>query len=140
MLTSTGFSVPTLQEIRDDLGVLARARIASDLDLSDYSVVGQLLGIIAEELHTHWLTERDIWASQNISSATGQSLTELCALTGTIREGARASTVLLTLTLDPGVTVTAGTQLRVPGSTTAVWQTTATVSYTHLTLPTNREV
>jgi Baseplate J-like protein len=121
-LLSTGYEVQTLADIRAELDADARARISATLDVSDFSVAGKLLGIVAERERALQLQMRDVWQSYRAEGASGVSLKSLCALTGTIARVAEASTVELSFTLAAGVSVAAGSQFRVPGDTVTVWQ------------------
>lgn len=118
-LTPTGFTIPTLDEIRSALATDLRARLGPTLDTSDYSVMGQIVGILAERLHELWLGERDIYAAFVPGSATGQALANLSLITGTIKRGATFSRVTGTVNLNAGVTLPAGSQARVPGAPVA---------------------
>jgi hypothetical protein len=127
-LSPTGFSVRTLQEIRDSLAADARARIDPTLDVSDNAAFGRLLGIWSERILALEQSLRDVWQSYRVEGATGVSLRSLGALTGTLPEAASYSSVTLSFTLQAGVTVAALSEFRVPGDTVTVWATQATVT------------
>lgn len=109
-LTSTGFIAPSLEEIGDAIRNTLRSLFGPSLDLSDGSVLGQLVGILAERLADLWDLGEHLNSSMDPDQATGVNLDALCALSGTIRDGARASTVTLTLTGTPLSTVPAGSR------------------------------
>lgn len=125
-LTPTGFTVPTIDEIRAELSAAGLARIGADLDTSDYSVFGQLAGIQAEQLQRLWLAARDVYAAFQPGSAAGVSLTSLASLTGTVRQLERLGVLTLAVTLQPGDTLPAGSQARQPGNDQVAWATRTT--------------
>lgn len=115
-LSETGFSIPTIQEIQDDLASLVKSRISQAIDTTENSVIGELLGIFAERLHELWVGERDVYNSFTVGGATGQSLTNLSLLTGVLRLPATKSRVTATVSLTAGTILPVGSEARVPGS------------------------
>lgn len=113
-LTAAGFSAMTLAEIRADLNARVWAAFGATLDLSDRSLEGQLVGILAERLAALWELAEAVNSAMDIDAATGAALDSLAMLTGTLREGARPSRVTLTLTGTAATTVAAGSLARVP--------------------------
>lgn len=126
-LTSTGFVVKTLSEIRDEINALLRTAFGPAVDVSDGSLLGQLAGIFAERESTVWELAEAINASQDPDAATGARLDALCALTGTQRLAAAASTVTLHLTGTNATIVPSGSRATVTG-TGAKFATTASAT------------
>lgn len=118
-LTDTGFDIPTIQEIQDEISSLVKARISTAIDTTQYSLMGQLIGIFAEREYLLWVGARDVYNSFTASGATGQSLTNLAELTGVVRLSATKSRVTATVSLTAGTTLPAGSEARVPGSATS---------------------
>lgn len=109
----TGLHPQTLQEIRDELGASATnptTGIDPDLDVSDNGVFGRLFGRMADR---EYELQQQIVAVYNDLGigATGQGLTRLSLITGTIRRRQIFTTTDLSLTLAPGTTVDAGAQV-----------------------------
>jgi uncharacterized phage protein gp47/JayE len=115
-ITPEGFSVPTIQELIDDTAQRARDAIDPALDTGPTSVIGEIIGIVEERAHEVIVGERDVYVAFTPGGSTGISQTQLSAITGTIREDATFSVVGITLNLNAGVTVLAGSQVRVPDS------------------------
>jgi uncharacterized phage protein gp47/JayE len=113
-LTSAGFAAMTLADIRADLNARVWAAFGATLDLSDRSLEGQLVGIVAERLAALWELAEAVNSAMDIDAASGAALDALAMLTGTLRRGAAPSRVTLTLTGTPATTVPAGSIARVP--------------------------
>lgn len=109
-LTSTGFVSETLETIRAAIDSELQDVFGDSVDLSDGSVLGQLVTIVAERLVTLWELAEAINSSQDPNEATGPSLDSLSFLTGTIRLPATASTTTLTLTGTPTTIVGAASE------------------------------
>lgn len=109
-LLSTGFVPKSLEVIRDEINTELRTTFGDSLDLTDGSLIGQFIGIIAEREALLWELGEAINSSQDPDNATGTGLDSLSALTGTLREQATPSTVVLTLTGTPGTIVASGSK------------------------------
>jgi uncharacterized phage protein gp47/JayE len=131
-LTLTGFTPKTFEEIREDINDRLRTAFGPSIDLSDGSILGQIVAIVSEDLAELWELAETVNASQDPDSATGARLDALCALTGTQRESATASTVTLTLTGTNATVVPVGSQASVTG-TEETFETTAEVTLATLT-------
>jgi uncharacterized phage protein gp47/JayE len=70
-----------------------------------------------------WLAARDVWQAFTPAGASGVSLTQLSLITGTLREDETRSRVTATLNLNAGITVPAGSRVRVVTDETAVFET-----------------
>lgn len=127
-LTSTGFAIKTTEEILASLRARALAEIDPALDVSTDSPIGQILGICADEIASAWELAQAVNSGQSPEDASGFSLTNLAALTGTEREDATPSTVELTLTLDATTTVPAGSVVAVTGNPTVRFRTMTDVT------------
>jgi uncharacterized phage protein gp47/JayE len=121
-LTDHGFVRKPLTVIRDELNAAFRSFFGSSLSLSDRSIFGIIIGIIAERLSLLWELLEVIAASQDPDKAGGALLDALATLTGTFRPGAAPSTVRLLLTGDAAAVVPAGSQATTV-STRAAFQT-----------------
>jgi len=120
-LHSTGFTIPTAAGIEGDIVADQRALIGADVETGAESIIGQLNGIVSERLRQTWEAIAAVYASMDPDQASGAALDARARLTGATRRAATYGTVTLSLTLAAGVTVDAGKQAQVPGSTTSVW-------------------
>ena len=131
-LTTTGFSRKTLAVIKSEIEDTLRASPAygTDTDTSAESVLGQLIGIFAGQLATGWETLEAVYNARSPNGATSAALDNLCALTGVVRLPATKGTVTLTVRLNAGVTLPAGSIARVAGQPSNRWVTTVDVTNT----------
>lgn len=107
-MTSTGFVVPTLDELKALLETYEKYLISPTLNTSSASVTGQLNGIFAGEAIKIWEGLKAQYDAMNPDQATGRSLDLICAITGTIRLAATSTVVTAQPTLAAG-TYLAGT-------------------------------
>jgi uncharacterized phage protein gp47/JayE len=115
-LTATGFAIPTLDEIKTELEEAFEAAFGPSINTLPASVFGQLIGIWADREFEIWQLAQAVWASQYPDTASGISLDYVSAITGTIREDAKRSTVIVTLGGTPGTLVATGTIFAVSGT------------------------
>ena len=111
-LNTEGFLVKTLDIIRDEMGAALQQTFGPSIRLDDQSILGQLIGIVAERLALVWELAEVINSSQDPDAASGASLEQICLLTGTLRPPATYSTVNLILTGVPTTVVAAGQKVR----------------------------
>jgi uncharacterized phage protein gp47/JayE len=126
-LTPTGFVPKTLDIIRGELAAALQSSFGGSIDVGDQSLLGQLIGILAEREAALWDLAQAVNASQDPAQATGASLDALAALTGTFRVAAAPSLATLTLTGAPGTVVASGSQVKT-ASTGAVFATTSSAT------------
>jgi uncharacterized phage protein gp47/JayE len=112
-LSDTGFSILTLDDIRESMNESLRTAFGPSVDLSDGALLGQLVGIVAERVSEVWELAEAVNSSLDPDAATGVNLDSLAALTGTQREAASPSTVTLTLTGKELTLVPAGSRVAV---------------------------
>lgn len=91
-VTSTGFIRPSLDEIKTDLEDACKGVFGESIDVSPQSNFGQLIGVMAERYSDLWEQGEAVYNAYSPDSATGVSLDNLAAITGTLREPARRST------------------------------------------------
>ena len=101
-LTDLGLVTLSQEEIEANLKADLRSKVAPTIDLEPDAPNGQVVTIFARELALLWEIAQAVYASTDPNQATGQNLTALGALTGTLREDASPSTVTATCNLDPG--------------------------------------
>jgi uncharacterized phage protein gp47/JayE len=99
-LTATGFERKTIEEVKTAIeGRLLAAFPALNLESS---FIRNLVDAAADEYDLLWQAAEAVYHSQYPSSADGASLDEVAAITGTLRRPATRSTVVATVTIDPG--------------------------------------
>lgn len=109
-LTPEGFIPATYTEVRDAIIASLRAAFGVSIKLGDKSAFGQVVAVFAAALAELWEVSQAVSASQDPDTATGAALDGLCALTGTTREPARESEVVLTLTGTASTVVPTGSR------------------------------
>jgi uncharacterized phage protein gp47/JayE len=107
-LTSTGFVIPTIVDLRDEIEGLLRAKFGASLPLGDGTLLGFMIGILCERLVLLWELTQGAWSALDPDQAQGVALEALALLTGTFRLAAASSTVIETLCGDPGTVVASG--------------------------------
>lgn len=101
-VTPQGFRRKTLIEIVSEFEADELAEMASDLDVSAESVVGQMNGIIGRQLSIAWEQLEICYHGFDPDATEGRLLEMLCKLTGTYRHGETSSEVVCTCDLDDG--------------------------------------
>lgn len=97
-LTATGFQRRTRAEIVEALEESLRSRISDKLDLTERTVLGNLVQICAEHFDQFEALLEEAYASFDVDSASDDRLVALSLLTGTPRRGATKGLVDVTLT------------------------------------------
>lgn len=120
-LTPTGFVPETIAGIRAQLEEDLRNTFGASLPLGDETLLGHMIGIIAEQIGLLWERAEQINSSQDPDKATDDALDALCALTGTFRQEATSSVSKVILGGDDG-TVIASTSLVATTSTQKQFQ------------------
>lgn len=115
-VTETGFEPKTLQEVKTELEAEWRSRFGASVNLSPNTRNAALIGIIADRMAELWEVAEEVYSSFDPDSASGQTLTNLAALTGTIRKQASKSSVVLTATGTAGTALSAGRVASVTGT------------------------
>lgn len=131
-LTVTGFVPKTLEIIREEIKARVREKFGASVDMGDESLLGHLIGIMAERLADLWELAEAVNSSTDPDKATDDALAAILALTGTLWPEARTSRVTLTLT---GTTATVvGSGSRAATSSTAMeWVTSASATLAAVT-------
>jgi hypothetical protein len=107
-LTTDGFETKTLADILASIVARQRATIDTNLDTTEFEIIGQLNDIYASELAELWEVAQEVYDSFDPDKAVGQQQDSLYSLTATLRLGARKSTVVARVTLEPGTNIAAG--------------------------------
>lgn len=128
-LTIDGFQIKTLAEVREEINESLRGRFGPSINLGDESILGQIVGIVAERVALLWELAEVVNSSQDTDKAMGAALEALCSLTGTFRPGATFSTVDLILGGDSGTPMIASGQQVQTTSTGVGFVTTADANF-----------
>ena len=96
-LETTGFVSKDVDTIIAELEAGEKNAFGQSTNTRPTSVFGLLNGIMGTKVAELWDMGNEVWASQNVDTATGTSLDQLCQLTGVTRESALQSTVSLAL-------------------------------------------
>lgn len=130
-LTSTGWVPKTATELRTELEAAIRAELGDDVDVSAESVFGPLIAVCATKLAELWELSGAIYAARTPTGASGVALDAVGAICpGLSRRAATKGTVTLTVSLNNGVTVPAGSRAHVSGEPSNAWVTTEDVTNT----------
>jgi len=127
-LTNTGFVATTTAEEVDDLNGKVLANVDAALDLSPDQPIGQLIGIFADKYSSLMQVVATIYDSFNPDAAEGALLANVAAISGTRPQVATYSLAVVNLSLNAGVTVTAGAVGAVAGQPTNTWVLVTTVT------------
>jgi len=122
-LTTAGFEAKTYAAILGDMEERQRAALGVDWDTSPESPEGILNGIVANTAREVWEVGAGLYAALDRDGASGQTLTQVAALTGTNRRGVQRGRARLVLTVAAGATVPAGVVARVPTQPSNRWVT-----------------
>lgn len=118
-LTDAGFVDKPLEVIKAELESDQRAAISPTVNTSSASALGQLNGIFASKLRELWEVALSLYGAFDPDSAAARALDNVSAITGTLRAPAYKSTVVLSVTLNAGVTLPAGSVAAVSTDPTA---------------------
>lgn len=108
-LLPEGFVPATAPEVRAEIEAEVRAAWGASIPLGDDTFDGFLIGIVSERLGLLWEIGEISFSSMDRDAASGARLRSLGALTGTFELVELPSTVIETLTGDPGFVVPEGT-------------------------------
>lgn len=119
-VTDTGFVAKPLEVILAEMEADLKATISSTIKLDTTSPNGQILGTIAGQVAKVWEVNEDVYHA-GLTSASGYSLDNVAALTGTKRDGGTPSVVPVVLNLDAGTTVPIDSRIQVEDDPNAVF-------------------
>jgi len=114
-LTTTGLTIETIETLLASIVADQLANISPTLNTEADSLAGQLNAIYAAALLELWELLEEIYQSGYPDTASGQSLSFIAAITGTIREVATKSTVDVRFTGTVAAAVPINTEVYVVG-------------------------
>lgn len=115
-LTPQGFVSKSVEEVREELIDQLRADISPSLNFEADSVLGHIVGIVAEKIAQVWDQAQAVYRSQYPDSATGEALDGIAAITGVTRLPASSSRVVATVQGEPGTILPVGRVASVVGT------------------------
>jgi uncharacterized phage protein gp47/JayE len=127
-LTTTGITIKSVDEIRADIESEQLANIDPDLNVGPDDVLGQLNGIYAAALAEAWEFLEELYHSAYPDTASGQALSYIAALTGTIRRVATKAELEVGLLGTPSATIPAGVRFYPDGDPDSLFETVAPVT------------
>ena len=120
-VTDAGFVLKDYESVLADLQARARQYLGQDVDLNDYSPLGQMFGSIAYELARHWQILEAVYYAGFIDTAAGANLDRVIAVLNIDRNPATRArgTVIFSRTVPgPGLVIPAGVQVSTPDGIT----------------------
>lgn len=127
-LTTTGFVEKPAATVLAEIEDAERADIDPGLDTSAESLIGQLNGVMAAKVRELWELAGIVARARDPRNATFDQLDGIAALNAITRKAATRSTVLLTVRLNAGVTLPAGSIAQVVGQPTKRWRTLISIT------------
>ena len=115
-LTPEGFIPKTFEICREEVNTSLQGTFGVGLNVSDESPMGEFAAIMCEREANLWELGEAIYHSQDPRAATDAALESLSAITGTTKEAAAPSTVILTLTGDDTTVINEGSRASVTGT------------------------
>lgn len=100
-VTPTGFVIRTLE----NLNTLVIGAVQSAIGVLPVDALLVLIQIFNDRIAELWQLGEAVYNAGDVDAATGEAQDVINSITGTIRDGARSSTTLLTWTGNPGVNI-----------------------------------
>lgn len=133
-LTPGGFVAKPLAKIREDIEAGLRQATArpdgTEVLNTKVGAAAALVGVVSAPVRELWELAESVYAARTREGASGASLDDVNAITGSTRDEATRSTVIQTLNLDPAVVVPAGSVVSMVGSPSIRFRTRLEVDST----------
>lgn len=107
-ITTAGLTIPSYNDILNNLIAKAQSLFGSDIYLGTDSMDYQYISAVASVIYDAFLTSQTVYNARGITTATGSNLDILVKLNGLKRNAASYSTATVTLTGTTGTVVTNG--------------------------------
>jgi uncharacterized phage protein gp47/JayE len=108
-LTTEGFVPKSFEVLQEEMNAALRAAFGNSINLTN-GILAKFRDIVCERYAELWELSESVYSSQDPDKATATALEALCALTGTLKNPATYSAVVLTLTGTPATLVTEGSR------------------------------
>jgi len=115
-LTSSGFIIKRLVDIKSELESLYRAVFGAGIKTTDDTVFGKIIGIQAEREAAIWELLQSLYNAAYPNSASDIQLDRIGEITAIVRNGATASTVVAYMSGTPATAIPADTLFSVQDS------------------------
>lgn len=110
-LTSNGFTPKRYPEIVQELNSNLKALANTDVDTSEYSLIGNMHSNIALALMQLWDLAQNVYSSSDLYNAEGSSLDNLALLFGISRQQSSRTNGYVHLTGKDGTTISSGSRV-----------------------------
>jgi uncharacterized phage protein gp47/JayE len=120
-LDASGLTIRTYEEILKDINDEQKGTIDPNLVTEPEEPQGQMNGIFSTRVRELWEILQTIVNMINPNAAEGILLDNTSALSGSVRDAAKASTVVCTMNLDAATTVPAGSEIYLLGDPTTIF-------------------
>lgn len=107
-LTENGFYRPSYNEIVEDMSQRAKETMGEDIDVTETSVLGKFIRIVAYDLAEEYETLENVYYARFPNTASGVSLDRLCVFAGITRNPATYARHNITVTGTPDTTIGMG--------------------------------
>lgn len=119
-LDATGFEPKRLQEIREEIETQLVAELGVSLSFGGDTVLGQLVGVLAQQIALVWEGEGALYRALDPEQAVGESLRIIARLRGVVPQGAERAFGTISITATAGTIIPAGSRARNPTTGVAV--------------------
>ena len=126
-VTSTGFTLKTQADIRDEIDDYQRLHVAPGLILSDDTILGNQNAAVSVQLAELWELAQDIYSSFDPDVSSDWALDRLSSLTGTLRNKWTKTTVTGQVTMNPNKALPVGSIAHLTGRPNSRFVTLAEV-------------
>lgn len=126
-LTSTGFRIKRLADIKSEMESAFRGTFGAGINLDARRPLGQIIGIMSAREAAIWELAEAVYYSQYPGTSEGVNLDQVVALTGITRQGATYSTVSAIIQGTAGTIIPAGSVVSVDGNDLARFETDSAV-------------
>ena len=123
-VTDAGFFPMRLADIQAALTALFQSAFGPAVDLDARTPLGQILGILAEQLANGWEIDEQVYGMYSPDTAFGAVLDNLASITNVTRLPATYSQGFITITGNSGTMIPDSFQVSVSGNPTAIFQVT----------------
>ena len=131
-VTSTGFVMPTLPEIIDDMTTTAKELFGSNVDTEVWSSLGMFIRTIAADNLLVWQGQRDLYYVPYLDFAYGQNLDDLLAPFAFNRRIAERATGYAAFTGAVGTSITDSTVIKTLGDSSISFKTVDSLTITEM--------
>ena len=115
-LDTNGYTAETLTEIVDSMAATAVSEFGTNIDTTENSVLGILMGLVGIQIEQQGQTIQELYSNMDPDTAEGKSLDNIAYTNGLIRKSGSKSTVSVTFSNTTASVVTVEAQTKVTSS------------------------